>query len=89
MVGSARVVTTSPEPEDDLRAMIEGMAFDETPEVESITTLTNHELVVRFNEVQRDIKRSGEILVAKTTRGRELHSLNSALILEMHKRGLR
>lgn len=82
-------MTTSPEPDDEMRAMFEGMTFEENTDVLNVCSLTNHELVVRFNEVQRDIKRGGEILVAKTIRGRELHSLNSALILEMMKRGIR
>lgn len=79
----------SPEPEDDMRAMIEAMDFEEPLVTDNVSLLTNHELVVQFNQVQREITQSGEILVAKTTRGREMHSRNSALILEMKKRGMR
>lgn len=82
-------MTTMPEPDDEMRALLEGMDFDEEPEVEDVSALSDHELVVRFNAIQLELRRGSEILVAKTDRGRDLHSINSALLVELRRRGKR
>lgn len=64
----------------------------ESPDdVVDVTKLTDLEALTRFHEVTEELKTlpgGREILIPRTDRGRELHSLRAALRVTLAERGL-
>lgn len=78
-----------PEPEmpDDLRSMLD--AVEEPVDVVNVTELDDSKLIRLFSDVRNELFKLGEMMAPKTDRGRELHSLRTACLLETQRRGLR
>lgn len=81
------------EPEDMdsiFNQMVEGLEEElDLPDVSSVVSvalLDELELSKRFNEVRNELLQRGEMITPTTERGRELHSLRSAYLVEMRKR---
>lgn len=81
------------EPSDDdavFRALTEGIEFEEQVAVViDVSRLNEAELSDLFNETRDKIMELGEMLAPTTDEGRRLHSVRSACLIEMSKRGMR
>ncbi len=53
-----------------------------------VSSLTDLELITKFNATRRELHARGEIRTPTTEVGRDLHSEYHAALLEMKKRGL-
>ncbi len=87
----------SPDPDDDkvndiFQQMTEGLGMDEQAIVNmsdvTVSSLTDIEIVNRFNATKRELYDRQELLHPKTETGRDLQSLYHALLLEGRRRGL-
>jgi DNA-binding FadR family transcriptional regulator len=67
--------------------MVDGL--DVASHLRLATTMTNGELVSRYNSVKEELKARGEIVEPRTDEGRDLHSEHTALLNELHERNLR
>lgn len=63
--------------------------LDEPADVIDVTVISNHEIMIRFSRVRERLYELNEMEHPSTDEGRELHSLRSAILVEMSKRGLR
>jgi phage regulator Rha-like protein len=79
-------VSTS-DPFGELERMVEEL--DVAGHLREYTTMTNAQLVRRYNEVKEALKNRGEIVEPRTDTGRDLHSQHTALLNELHERNLR
>lgn len=52
-----------------------------------VTKLSTEELMTQFNELNDELFEMGEAIKPHTQRARDLHSLRSAIHLEIRKRG--
>lgn len=69
--------------------MTEELDLDVTSiSVVTVSSLTDLEIIQRFNEVKAELWERGEIPHAKTETGRDLQSQYHAYLLEGKKRGL-
>lgn len=69
--------------------MIEGVEFDEPPEVVDVNALDTVALSTLYNDIREELMELEEMLEPKSDRGRELHSIRAACVIEMRKRGMR
>ena len=53
-----------------------------------VSSLSDIELIEKFNSARRELHAREELIVAHTDTGRDLHSVYHACLLEMKKRGL-
>jgi hypothetical protein len=75
------------DPFEELERMVEGL--DVAGHLREFTTMTNAQLVRRYNDVKEDLKNRGELVEPRTDKGRDLHSQHTALLNELHERNLR
>lgn len=73
------------DPFDDLVA---NLNISEPDDVLDVTSLSNRDLIQRYNAVRRELTDMNEPIHALTAHGRELHSERGALRIELAKRGL-
>jgi hypothetical protein len=76
---------------DDMMAMIDrlDLAEPETGAYLDVRDLDNMELATRYSAVQQELLRLGQLLEATTDQGKTLHSEHGALLVELHRRGMR
>ena len=60
-----------------------------TADVINVAMLTEVQLLLRYEEVKQELYDRREALNPTTDKGRELHSVRSACLIEMARRGLR
>lgn len=72
---------------DELQNQLEDVA--EPEDVIVVKDLNDNELVLRFSSVREELYSLDEMVFPRTDRGRELHSIRSAILVEMSNRGLR
>lgn len=82
---------TDEETEEAFRRMMEGEEFPEgeADVVINVSALSDLDLSTRYNDAREELLASAEMLEARTERGRELHSVRAACLVEMTKRGMR
>lgn len=83
------MAVAEPEDMDEIfRRMTEDLDISpETIPVVVVSSLTDFELVEKYNATRRELHERGEIVAATTDTGRDLHSIYHACLLEMKKRG--
>lgn len=75
--------------DEDLFAHLESSGWDvDVSDVEDVTTLDPQVLLRQYHGVERDLMDMGELVIARSDRGREYHSRRSAYLLELRRRGL-
>lgn len=75
--------------EDDLFAHLESSGWDvDVSDVEDVTSLDPVVLVNQYHGVERELTAMGELLIARTDKGREYHSRRSAYLFELRRRKL-
>lgn len=75
------------DPFDELAAMVDGLEI--SGHLRKVKTMTNAQLVSRYNAVKEALKERREIVEPRTDEGRDLHSEHTALLNELHERHLR
>ena len=75
------------DPFDEIARMVEGLEI--SGHLREVKTMTNAQLVSRYNTVKEELKGRQEIVEPRTDRGRDLHSEHTALLNELHERHLR
>lgn len=75
-------------PEEQIQQMVDALLPPANPDT-NVQTINEIELVRRFQTVDRELLRLGEVLNPKTQQARDLHSERAAYVIEMHRRGLR
>ena len=78
---------SAPDPFAELEAMVNELPV--AGHLREYSTMTNAQLVRRYNDVKEDLKNLGEIVAPRTDKGRDLHSQHTALLNELHERKLR
>jgi hypothetical protein len=73
--------------DDDLFTALEAELGDvEVSDVEDVTKLDPVVLMRRYHRIERDLTEMGELLIARTEKGREYHSRRSAYLFELRRR---
>lgn len=73
--------------EDDLFAHLESSGWDvDVGDIEDVTSLDPVVLVNQYHRVERELTAMGELLIARTEKGREYHSRRSAYLFELRRR---
>lgn len=75
-----------PDMDDEFRKLIERADLAAPLNVENVALLNDVELSSRYNSVRQELLSRGEMMMAKTETGRELHSQRTAYLIEMRKR---
>jgi len=81
-------VMEPPPPGDDPFEGLEGIFDDVEQGVVNVTLLSDEALLTDFNAIDEEIKERREVLSPHTDRGRELHSLRAAMVVELRQRGI-
>lgn len=88
----------SPDPDDEQVNEIFSRMLDDLELTEQnvenigvvvVSSLSDLELLAKFEQAKQELHSRQEVLLPKTEVGRDLHSIYHACLLEMHKRGLR
>lgn len=82
-------MSNSPLGDDDLFAQFEAELGDVSIDVEDVTALDPKVLLSKYHRVERDLEGMGEVVIARTEKGREYHSRRSAYLFELSRRGMR
>lgn len=84
------MTVSEPEDSDEIfRRLTEDLDVDvELVGLVVVSSLTDFELVEKFNHARRELHARGEIRTPTTATGRDIHSEYHACLLEMKKRGL-
>jgi hypothetical protein len=75
------------DPFAELEAMVDDL--DVASHLRHAKTLTNARLVSRYSQVKEELKALGELVEARSEKGRDLHSEHTAILDELRERGLR
>lgn len=75
--------------DDDMMAMIDGLDLTEPDFTGNVQNLSKLELATRYSAVQQELLQLGQLLEATTDQGKTLHSEHGALLIELHRRGMR
>jgi hypothetical protein len=79
---------TQDDTDDIFAALTEGVDLVMPEDAVDFTTLSSLDLSERYNEVRDELLASGEMRDPTTERGRELHSIRNACLVELKKRRL-
>lgn len=79
------------DPWEELQAQLEALDLEPTDasDIVNVSTLADEDLIVRLQETVDELFRRKEALAPKTQTGRDLHSVRTALLVEMARRRLR
>jgi hypothetical protein len=73
--------------DDELFAHLESSGWDvDVADVENVRELDPVVLLRKYHRVERDLTAMGELLIARTDKGREYHSRRSAYLFELRRR---
>lgn len=75
------------EEELQLQEMIDAMGIE--VEETSVRTLSDYDLLTRYNSLTQSLLKEGEALDPHTQSGRDMHSEREAIKVEMIRRGIR
>ena len=73
--------------DDPFDAIVKDIHISEPEFYIDVTKLPIQELMIQFNELNDELFEMGEAIKPHTQRARDLHSLRSAIHLEIRKRG--
>jgi hypothetical protein len=73
--------------DDPFDSIVDGLELEEPRYYIDVTKLDVEELLTQFDELNDELFEMGEALRPTTQRSRDLHSLRSAIYLEIQKRG--